>query len=176
MAEPSRSGTVYISYREDEIDDNSDGEGVFAEKEEGIDNLVKKSRLVIFETSSVLPIISPFRNKITITLSRVSITYNGLLTRDEYPMPIESVTGARIHQDFLFGTLYIDTFGIVKPEPLRYLRIKDARLARRYILALIEAKKANIPLPLDNIDDLRNTLKEIGTVRFKTSSPDYHKL
>lgn len=176
MAEPSRSGTVYINYSEEEVDNNSDRGGLFVEKEKGIGDLVKKSKLIIFEADSFLPIISPFRNRITIALNRVTITYSGLLTRDEYPMPVESMTGARVRQGLLFATLYIETFGIVKPDPLRYMKIRDARLARRYILALIEAKKANIPLPLDNIKELRKTLNEIGTVRFETNSPDYHKL
>jgi hypothetical protein len=176
MAAPSRSGTVYINQEDSYKDEDEGGLYVDKNRDREIDNLVKRSKLIIFETNSKLPILIPFKNKITITPNRVTITYNGLLARDEYPMPIENVTGARVYQDFMFATLYIDTFGIAKPDPLKYLRTTDARLARRYILALIEAKKANADLPVDNVKKLREALKEMGTVRFGTDSEEYHRI
>lgn len=179
MAEPSKSGTVYIGKSRSKSS-GLNQKGFFVKKSEnkGIDNLIKKANLIIFKTNSVFPILNSLKSKIAITLNRVTITYNGFLTRSEYPMPIENVTGARISQDFLFATLFIDTFGIEKPDPLRYLKITDARLARRYILALIECKKANIDLPLDDIRKLRETLKNIGMVRLSATDAqsDYHKI
>ena len=123
-----------------------------------------------------MPIILPFKNKITICPNRVTITYNTLLSRDEYPMPMESITGARIYNDFWYATLNIDTFGVQKPEPLRYLGINDARLARRYILALIECKKADIKLPFSDIDALREKLKNIGMVRHSSEQDDHNSI
>lgn len=176
---PSRSGTVYINSSEVEKD-LADEQGGFVDKKSKpseLDNLIKRANLVVFETSPVLPLFRRIKDKITICPNRVTISYNKFLSSYEYPMPIESVTGARVNRDFLFGTLYIDTFGIEKPDPFRYLRVNDARLARRYILALIECKKAGISLPIDDIHQLRTKLKNIGTVRFGTEDPgEYHDI
>ncbi|MBU0570143.1 hypothetical protein KKB40_05210 [Patescibacteria group bacterium] len=176
---PSKSGTVYINTSEVKKDP-ADEKGFFIDKKSKpseLDNLIKRAGLVVFETAPVLPLFRRIKDKITICPNRITISYNKFLSSYEYPMPIESVTGARVHRDFLFGTLYIDTFGIEKPDPFRYLRINEARLARRYILALIECKKAKIDLPVDDIYQLRNKLKNIGTVRFGTEdASEYHDI
>lgn len=177
---PSNSGTIYLNQQKKKSVSFRQQKGLLVKKKESetLDRLVKRASLIIFEAASVLPPISSFKNKITICCNRVTITYNGIFTRDEYPMPIENVTGARIFRDFMFASLYIDTFGIVKPEPLKYLKITDARLARRYILALIECKKANIDLPIENVVKLRQALKNIGMVRLSATDDrsKYHNI
>ena len=90
-------------------------------------------------------------------------------------MPIENITNARIYTHFLSASLIIETFGIPKPEPIRNMKIDDARLVRRYILALIECKKANLDISDFGLDEIREKLKEIGMVRY-TSGKGYHNL
>lgn len=136
----------------------------FSEKSP-LDSLVTRSSQVIFEAEGLFPF-EIFPDKITICPNRITITRRGIMTKYECPMLMESVTGARIFQNMFFATLYIETFGLKEtPEPLKYLRINEARLARRYILALIECKKANIDLSTHSITELRKKLLEIGRVR-----------
>lgn len=171
------SGTVYIGKKEGFDSQASTSPATSEIDDSGLNNLAKLASQVIYETRSVWPPWNMSRNKITICGNRVTMTYSSLLNKYEYPMPVENLTGASVYRDFMFGTLYIDTFGIEKPDPFRYLRINDARLARRYILALIECKKANINLPLNNIDALREKLKDIGMVRIgQEDSEDYHNI
>lgn len=174
---PFKTGTVYIGNKR-KRPEKAKSSSVPQEnlKEIGIDELIKRANLIVYETTSKMPIILPYKNKITICPNRVTITYNTLLSMDEYPMPIESITGARVYRDFMYATLNIDTFGVQKPEPLRYLSVNDARLARRYILALIECKKANIQLPYSDINALREKLKSIGMVRYSSEQDDYHSI
>lgn len=91
-------------------------------------------------------------------------------------MPIENITNASVFTHFGRASIIIETFGIPKPEPLANMRISEARLARRYILALIECKKSNIDISGLNFNELKDRLSEIGMVRYTTKDKDYHKL
>jgi len=174
---PSQTGTVYIGSDKPGIRKGMKP-GLVDAKAEGdkLENLAKKANLIVFEASSVSPLFSPFKNKITICPNRVTITYNSFFVKDEFPMPIENITGARVARSLLLATLYIDTFGIARPDPFGHLRINDARLARRYILALIECKKANIDLPCGDMASLREKLKSIGMVRMGDETKEYHNI
>lgn len=144
-------------------------------KEEKIDDLAERAHWIIFEASTLPSFFRPYKDKITICPNRVTISRRWLFDRDEYPMPIENITNASVHTHFLRASVVIETFGIIKPEPLTNLRIDDARLIRRYILALIECKKANIDLSDFDLNSLREKLKEIGTVQHG-SEKDIHNL
>jgi hypothetical protein len=172
---PSKSGTVFIGDIESEKGD--DEEVLVPEKHpDDLGNLARKSGFIIFKAIPVFPVISSMRNKIVITPNRVTIIYNNLLSRDEYPMPLENVTGARVYRDFMFASLHIDTFGIEKPNPIKYLKPNDARLARRYILALIECKKAGVNITEYPEDELIEKLNTLGTVRGGFEKKDYHEI
>lgn len=130
-----------------------------------LDRLVEKSAIIIFETQSVKWLWHP---KVTITVcpNRVTITKSSFFGHEECPLQIESITGAKIYQSLVFASLSIDTFGVEeKPEKVRFLRRSDARLVRRYILALIECKKSNIDLSNYKAAELKEKLKTIGMVR-----------
>jgi len=129
-----------------------------------LQDLAREARSVIFETKTVFPF-DLFPNTLTICPNRITITDHGFLYSDEYPLPIEVITGARLYKTLLFASLTIETFGYRKPPPLKYLKTHHARLARRYILALIECRRQNIDLSYHPINELRRLLKEIGMVR-----------
>jgi hypothetical protein len=74
------------------------------------------------------------------------------------------------------ATLSIDTFGISKPDPIKNLRVDEARLARRYILALVECKKSKIDISGMELDELKAKLKNIGIVQYTTEEKGYHNL
>lgn len=137
-----------------------------------LDTLAARSSLIIFETKSTIPL-SFTTTKLTICPNRVTITQRGMFSREEYPIPIESIIGARIYAGIIFASLYLETFGYTKPKPVRHLRVNNARLARRYILALIDCKKNNVEISTHKLSDLREKLKKIGRVRegFEDKNP-----
>lgn len=173
---PSNSGTVYVN------DSSSDSfmrkrSGFFQKNElEKLDELEKKANIVLFEVQSQRPLFSKYRDKITICLNRVTITRGSRYSGDEYPMPIENITSARVFRRFRFATLEIDTFGIVKPDPIHSMKVDEARIARRYILALIECKKAGINMYDLNVEKIREKLMKIGMVRYTPYEKKYHEL
>jgi hypothetical protein len=135
--------------------------------EDDLDTLAKWSKFVIFEAGSIFPF-KFFPDRITICPNRITITYRGLFSREEFPIPIENLTGARVYRNLFFASLIIETFRYDRPAPLQYLKIHDARLARRYILALVECRKNGIDLTKHDISTIRDKLKEIGMVRERT--------
>lgn len=139
-------------------------ERVASKNKDRLDELMEKAGYVIYETNSTR-LLDPTPNRIAICPNRVTLNYHNLFSEQEYPIPIENVIGARVEHGFMHSTLIIETFGYTKPEPLKYLRPKDATLARRYILALVECKKNNIDLSEYNLRELRRKLNRIGTVR-----------
>ena len=157
---PSQTGTVYIKNKPLKAKDTST-ESSYSD----LDWLVKKSQQIIFEAKAVFPF-EFFPDRITICANRVTITRRGLMSKDEFPMQIENLTGARIYTSLMFASLHIETFGYREtPEPIKYLKLKDAKIARRYILALIECKKSNLDLSHYTVDELRYKLRKIGMVR-----------
>ena len=133
-------------------------------KKSKIDQMVDTANIVLYETSSRFPFeLSP--TKLIICPNRITISNMGHFSNDEYPMAIESITNARIHFDFFFAGLSIDTFGIDKPPVIKYLKRSDARIARRYILALIECKKNGVSLLGLTKNQIKQKLQEIGRVR-----------
>lgn len=162
---PPKSGTVYIGENEapkaskDRIVPKTASPQIT-----DLDKLINKSSMVIFETKTGSAF-GLFQTKLTICPNRITITNKGLFTKEEYPIPIESVIGARIYTHFFSASLYLETFGYEKPKPIRPLSIKDARLARRFILALIECKKNNVDINSYSLQELREKLKQIGIVR-----------
>jgi len=161
-------GTVYINV-EDELQNYAPEK---PPQESKLNHLVEKSQKVVFEAHSVFPF-TLFPNRISVCLNRVTITYQNLFAKEEFPLLIENITGARIFRSFLFSSLLIDTFGLKStPDPLKYLKHKDARFARRYILALIECKKSDVDLSVFSLEEIREKLKTIGMVRESVRTQD----
>lgn len=140
------------------------GETIVAKKDDRLTQLVRSSQNVIFATQTKRPF-DPLPDTLTICPNRITITYAGIFGSSEYPLPIENVTEARINTGLVFATLFIETFGLEKPKPLRYLPKEEARLARRYILALVECNRNKVDLSGYNLNELRKYLKQIGKVR-----------
>lgn len=166
----SNSATVYVgSVGADE------GQTQKAVVEDKLEELASRAGLIIFEVTTK-PSLFSARTTLTICPNRVTISKKGMFSREEYPMAIENVTNARVFTHFRRASLEFETFGIPKPDVMKGLRVDDARLARRYILALIECKKNNIDLNYADAGSLRDRLKEIGMVRHSSDEGDYHRL
>lgn len=169
------SGTVYLQNASRGLKNTSDISS-YQNQSLKLDELEKRAEMILFEARSLRPLFSKNKDRITICPNRVTITRGNWFSLEEYPMSIENITSARIYRYFMYAVLDIDTFGIAKPEPLKHMRLDDARLARRYILALIECKKAEIDLSGLGISELRDRLKDLGTVRYTSEEKDYHRI
>ncbi len=146
---PSKSGTVLIgqSFSEDKL---------FL--------LAQKSKQMVFETKSIFPF-ELFPDKLVICLNRINITYSKLWFRDERPIPFEYINTAHISRGLFFASLSIETFGVEKPPAINHLPIDEARVARRYILALVECKKNGIDFSGYSLGEIKDQLQTIGKVR-----------
>lgn len=149
------SGTVFTS--EKKVED-------LVSKTDKLSIMADLSREVLFEAKSVYPF-ELFPDKITICLNRITITYVKPFSRDERPIPIEYLNTAHVTAGVFFATLSIETFGVDRPNPIHFLKIDDARTARRYILALVECKKNGINFGDYNIKEIKQKLLTIGKVR-----------
>ena len=89
--------------------------------------------------------------------------------------PFHPKTATQRFCSFLCYRKWSSVHGRPKPAPIKYLKVSEARLARRYILALIECRKANIDLSNLNPDEVREQLKTIGTVQYGSGSEKYHQ-
>lgn len=170
----SRTGTVFISPPEEE--GLQDGSEVESSDGGELDDLAQRARWIIFECNSKSSFLFPSKDKLTICPNRVTITKKSFFTLDEYPMPVGNMTSARVYSHFNNASLIIETFGIPKPDPIKNLFLNEARLARRYIQALIECNKNNVDLSHLSLENLRERLKSIGIVQYSTGEKDYHKL
>jgi len=132
-------------------------------EKERLDLLISHSNSIIFECKSK-GLIDFHPDMITICSNRVTITYRSLLSSFEYPIPLENLVGARITNGLFYSSLYINTFGYDTPKPLTKLKRRDARLARRYILALVECKKNGVDLTKYSLKQMREKLKDLGEV------------
>jgi hypothetical protein len=133
-------------------------------EEDKLSALARLSNTVLFETKSIFPF-EIFPDKITICLNRIAVSYNTPFLKDERPIPIEFINTAHITRGYFFSTLSIETFGVEKPNPISHLKTNEARIARRYILALVECKKNGVDFRGYEIAEIKKKLLEIGKVR-----------
>ena len=130
-----------------------------------LDKLVGTATGSLYEIRSKRPF-DFWPDRVTIFINRVTLSYKSFWATDEFPILIESITGARVYRSGISASLSIDTFGFKdNPKPITGLKQREARLARRYILALVECKKAKIDLSEYDLEELRVKLLNIGKVR-----------
>ncbi len=135
-----------------------------APKTDKLSALADLSHQVLFEAKSVYPY-ELWPDKITICLNRITITYKKPFSVDERPIPIEYLNTAHVTRGVFFASLSIETFGVEKPNPIRHLKIDEARTARRYILGLIECKKNGVNFGDYEIEEIKEKLQDLGKVR-----------
>ena len=133
------------------------------EKKTDIKTLSAESDFVIFQTKSAIPF-NPFPSTVVVTPTRITITIPNLFTREEYPVPIDFIAGARVFHSLLFSSLMLETFRYDTPPPVRFLKHKDAALARRYILALVDCWRNNVDISQYPQEQLIEKLLAIGKV------------
>ncbi len=128
-----------------------------------IEELKEEAATIIFSARSFLPFY-PFRSRITITPTRVNITIPNLFTKEEYPIPIDNISAARVFQSIFFASLMLETFRYDTPPPVKFLRKRDAILARRYIQGLVDCKKNSVNITEYPLSELKEKLLSIGKV------------
>jgi hypothetical protein len=127
-----------------------------------LDELVRKTRIIIFEARSVFPF-DLFPDKVAVDASKVTVTHNFFLSSNVFPIPIETVNAVEAHFGVFFASVRIEIQGFNQnPEIVRFLWNSDARRLKRFILALIKCQKRGIDLSRISPDELETKLEEIG--------------
>lgn len=131
--------------------------------ETDIKTLSQESDVVIYQTKGVFPF-ALFPRKVIVTPTRVTIIVPNLLTKDEYPVPIDFIAGARVYRSVFFASLMLETFRYDTPPPVNFLTYRGAVNARKYILALVDCWRNNVDITKYSPDELRQKLLSIGKV------------
>jgi len=69
----------------------------------------------------------------------------------------------RVNRSFLFASIEFEVKRIYKkPSSISYLKPKEATKVKKYIMGLVEAKKAGIDLSKLTTQQIKDKLEEIG--------------
>ena len=133
------------------------------ENQEKLNSLLNKNQSIIFEAKAVFPF-DLFPDKLSVDVTRVTVTHNYILSSNVFPIPIETVNAVEAHFGILFASLRIEIQGFNQnPEIINFLWNSDARRAKRFILALIQCRIKGIDLSNLDSEKLKVTLEKIGS-------------
>ena len=154
-------GTVYVKTEaQNEAAQREVGE-VIKEFDE-LGKLIDKTNTAIYEISSVFPF-RLFPDKIIIDGNKVTVVRKSLFFKRVFPIMYEDLITVKLNRSFLFAAIEFEIKRISKkPRPISYLRPKEATLAKKYIMGLVEAKSAKIDLSKLSTQQIREKLEEIG--------------
>ncbi len=160
----ANKGTVYIETEtKTEAEQREVGEVI--KEVDKLGKLIDKTNSVIYETSSVFPF-QLFPDRIIIDENKVTIVRKDLFFKRVFPIMYEDIITVRVNRSFLFASMEFEVKRISKkPRPIEYLKPKDATMAKKYIMGLVEAKKANIDLSKLTTQQIKEKLEEIGKAR-----------
>ena len=157
----SNKGTVYINKDSSEESQKREVNTVIKEVDK-LNNLIEKTNNIIFELSSSFPF-QLFPDKLVIDENKITIVRREFLFKRVFPIMYEDLLTVRINRSILFATLELEVKRMIKkPRPIEYLSPKQATLAKKYIMGIIEAKKANIDFSKLTAGQIRERLEEIG--------------
>ena len=127
-----------------------------------LEQLSDITKHIIYKAKTVFPF-DLFPNTVILDINKLSINYHGLIRRDEFPVLIEDVKNIQTYHGLFFSTLRVEIAGYeTNPPDLTMLWPEDANRIKRYVLALLEAKKRRIDLTVLDKKSLQNKLEELG--------------
>lgn len=133
-----------------------------------LDKLAKETNNVIYQISSVFPF-QIFPDKIIIDENKVTIVRKELFFKRTIPIMYKDVLNVKINRGILFAAMEIAVMrSHPGPRPILYLHPKEATLAKKYILGLMETKKANIDISKLTKEQVREKLEKIGRASDET--------
>lgn len=155
------NGTVYIEAETPKEAAQREVGEVIKEVDK-LGKLIDKTNSVIYETSSVFPF-QLFPDRVLVDENKVTIVRKELFFKRVFPIMYEDVLTVRVNRSFLFASMEFEVKRISKkPRPIAYLKPKEATMAKKYIMGLVEAKKANIDLSKLTTEQIKEKLEEIG--------------
>ncbi len=162
----TKKGTVYINEPPSEVKTRNE-----AKKEaHELEKIANKSSHVIYQVSSVFPF-QLFPDRIIIDENKVTIIRKELFFKRLYSIMYEDLITVRVNRGIIFAALEFEVKRIeVHLRPVTYLNPSKATEAKRYIMGLIEAKKAGLDLSQLNERAIRLKLLEIGNTQEEVDS------
>ncbi len=157
----ANKGTVYIQTEtKKEAQQREVGEVI--EEVDKLGKLIDKTNSVIYETSSVFPF-QLFPDRIIIDENKVTIVRKDLFFKRVFPIMYRDIITIRVNRSFLFASIEFEVKRIYKkPSSISYLKPKEATKVKKYIMGLVEAKKAGIDLSKLTTQQIKDKLEEIG--------------
>lgn len=158
----TKNGTVYVNRQEQ----NEAEPKTEAKKElKKLEELVEKTKDIIYETSSVFPF-RLFPDTVVVDENKVTLTRRDLFFKRTFPIMYEDIITVKVDRGILFAAMEFEIKRLdKKPRPITYLNPKEASTAKKYIMGLVEAKKAGINLSKLDTAQIRQKLEEIGTAQ-----------
>ena len=145
----SNNGTVYV-------------DSTLNKDSEKLDKLVKESNHTIYSLASTFPF-QLFPDRIIIDENKITIARKELFFKRVFSILYNDILTIKVNRSFLFASIEFDVKRArEKPRPVVYLHPSEASLAKKYIIGLVQAKKAGVDFSNLTTKEIRNKLEEIG--------------
>lgn len=154
-------GTVYVESETPRQSQEREVGEVIREVDK-LGKLIDKTNSIIYEISSFFPF-QLFPDRVIIDENKVTIVRKELFFKRVYSIMFEDILTVRVNRGIIFAAIEfkVKRFG-QNIRPITYLLPKEATLAKKYILGLIEAKNAKIDMSKLNVFQIKDKLEEIG--------------
>jgi len=129
-----------------------------------LNHLVSKSETTLYEIKTVFPF-TLFPDTVTIEEDKVVITYRRFFSSQTiFPILFENLLSTNIMTTIFFGTLVFEIEGFeTNPEPVRFLKKREAIQAHKIITGLTLSTKQGIDLSSFSKEEVLRKIKQIGT-------------
>ena len=131
-----------------------------------LDDLVTKSRRILYRTKTVFPF-DLFPDEIIIDENKVDIIVKPFFyTENVFPVLLKNIHGVTINSSVFFASLSLEVIGMENdPGEIRFLWNNDAYRIKRIITGLTTAIKEGIDLSKVPAEELLTKVEEIGKSR-----------
>lgn len=127
-----------------------------------LDDLAIERRTIIYEISSTFPF-ELFPDRIILDQNTVTIVRKDMLFKRIFPIMYEDIVTIKVNRSILFASLEFEIKQFEKnPRPVNFLWPTEADTARKYIMALTQAKRAGINFANLDSREVLKKLKKIG--------------
>lgn len=134
-----------------------------------LEKLVSGTQKLIYEVKSVWPF-QLFPDRLIIDESKVTVVRRGLFYKRVIPITFDKLGTVKVNRSFLFASLEFDaklfTHG---PSAVTHLYPKEANMAKKYIIGLMQAVQAGIDLSKLSVEEVREKIEQIGSVEDETA-------
>ena len=127
-----------------------------------LEKLADRAGSVIYELSSVFPF-QLFPDKIIIDENKITIVRKEIFFKRIIPIMHRDILSIKVNRGILFAAMEFEVRRFhPNPRPISYLRPAEAAQAQKYIMGLVEARRAKVDLTKVPIHKEREQLEEAG--------------